>query len=285
MRFSIRDEKSKLPNLRSQSGQGIVEYILVLIVVVAIILGGLYQLNTAFKEWAVNYFGTYLACLLEAGELPTIGGSPGDSGVCNELFQPFDFAKGRRLAAAQGNTAPSGDTKQSGRGTRESGAGGANSRGFSRVGGSSRGNFAGGRGGSSGKFGSKNKTGKNKSNGAYTGSTATGSYGGNYGATNRRLNTGVKHRLDNKFAFQDDRGDDQKKRGTPTTKKDREESRAPAGRSKVKQRTEMDQENRAEADTGMDFPNFMRYLIIAGIIIALILIIGGQMLQVGKSME
>ena len=285
MRFSIRDEQSKLPNLRSQSGQGIVEYILVLIVVVAIILGGLYQLNTAFKEWAVNYFGTYLACLLEAGELPTIGGSPGDSGVCNDLFQPFDFAKGRRLAAAPGNTAPSTDAKQSGRGTRESGGGGTNSRGFSRVGGSSSGDFKGGRGGSSSKLGSKNKMAKNKGNGAYTGSTDTGNYGGNYGATNRRLKTGVKHRLDNRFAFQDDRGDDQKKRGVATTKKDRDESRGPAGRSKVKQRKDMEKENRAEADTGMDFPNFMRYLIIAGIIIALILVVGGQMLQVGKSME
>lgn len=284
MRFSIRDAKSRLPNLKAQRGQGVVEYILVLVVVVAIILGGIYQLNTAFREWAVNYFGTYLACLLEAGELPSIGGTPGDSGVCNELFKPFNLAEGRRLAGAAGSSTSGSDPKQSGRGAREGNSGGANSRGFSKIGGNGSGNFNGGRGATSGKFGG-NKKNKAGSNGAYTGSTETGNYGGSYSATNRRLDTSVKHRLDNKFAFQDDREEDQKKSRAAPSKKEREESRTPAARSKVKQRKEMDKVARADADVGMDFPNFMRYLIIAGIIIALVLVVGGQMLQVGKSME
>jgi hypothetical protein len=284
MGFSIRDEKSRLPNLRSQSGQGIIEYILVLIVVVAIILGGLYQLNSAFRDWALNYFGQYLACLLETGELPTIGGSPGDSGICNELFKPFNLADGRRLAAA-GPTQLSPGDKDRGTGNRERGGLGQSPRGFSRVGGSGGGGFrGGGRGGSSSQAKNR-KAVKGKSSASYTGSTESGNYGGNYGKTNRKLNTGVKYRLDNKFAF-DDTAEKQNKARTAVAGKKNDDGRNPASKKyKVQIRKEMAKDDVPDADTGMDFPNFMRYLIIAAIVIALILFIGGQMLQIGKSME
>ena len=53
-----------------ESGQGTVEYILVLIIVVIITLGLVYQFNRAFRTYADGYFGDYIACLLESGELP-----------------------------------------------------------------------------------------------------------------------------------------------------------------------------------------------------------------------
>ena len=40
-----------------------------------------------------------------------------------------------------------------------------------------------------------------------------------------------------------------------------------------------------QQDSPMTFGNFIRFLIIAAIIIALVVLVGGQMLQVGKSMD
>lgn len=77
---------------RDEAGQAITEYVLMLVIVLSVFLGGLYQMNTAFKVWADNYFGEYLSCLLESGELPALGGEAGD---CNQSFKPFDFANGR----------------------------------------------------------------------------------------------------------------------------------------------------------------------------------------------
>ena len=57
-----------------EKGQAVIEYLLILILVVSIILGILYQFNDAFKKFINGYFGDYIACLLETGELPSLGG-------------------------------------------------------------------------------------------------------------------------------------------------------------------------------------------------------------------
>lgn len=80
--------------LKSNRGQGSIEYIMLLLIVVMISLGALYQLNTAFADYAENYFGEYLACLLETGELPNLGAPNGTT--CDSEFEPFDLASGRR---------------------------------------------------------------------------------------------------------------------------------------------------------------------------------------------
>ena len=96
-------------NLTSESGQAFVEYTLVLVVIVAITLGVFYQFNSAFRSFAQSYFGDYLTCLLEAGELPSLGGS---GGSCEADFQPFNFENGRPLIA--GNKGSSGGSGQGG---------------------------------------------------------------------------------------------------------------------------------------------------------------------------
>lgn len=64
----------------------------------------MFEFNTAFQAWANNYFGDYLTCLLETGELPTIEGSPGDSGICGQFFEPFSLKNGRpSKALSKGN--------------------------------------------------------------------------------------------------------------------------------------------------------------------------------------
>ena len=87
-----------------------VEYILVLIVATILILTFIWLFSTSFQAWANNYFGDYLTCLLETGELPSLGGTPGDSGLCNQYFEPFSIKAGRELkpvtANSTGNSQP-----------------------------------------------------------------------------------------------------------------------------------------------------------------------------------
>lgn len=83
-------------NLLSDSGQAVIEYLLILVVTVGITLGVVLQFNKAFQTFADNYFGNYLACLLETGELPSLGlDGPDNVGICNEEFQAFSFTAGR----------------------------------------------------------------------------------------------------------------------------------------------------------------------------------------------
>jgi len=90
--------------MSNERGQALAEYILMLTVSVALILGLMFEFNTAFQSWANNYFGDYLTCLLETGELPSIGGSPGDSGVCNQFFAEFSLKNGRPSKALSKNS-------------------------------------------------------------------------------------------------------------------------------------------------------------------------------------
>ncbi len=278
MEFSIRDEQTAAGLLCNQRGQGIVEYILTLIIGVSLILGGMYQLNSAFKGWATNYFGTYLACLLEAGELPSISGTGGDSGVCNQLFKPFTLAEGRPLKPGTNSGAEKGST----------GTGGAASEkvaGSSTVGGgggSYGGGRAFGRGSTSRGIAAKGSRGKG-AGATFTGSTEAGDYGGGYSNTRKKLDVRVKKNLDNRFAFDDERDKPEKRKAMSSFRKPSEEG-GKAPRIRVK-KTDKKRDIAAQEDTGLNIPNFLRYLIIAGIIVALVVFLGGQTLQIGKSMD
>ncbi len=276
MGFSIRDEQHPFKILGSQSGQGITEYILILVVTVAMVLGGMYQLNNAFKTWAQNYFGNYLACLLETGELPTISGSPGDSGICAEQFEAFNFGEGWK---PKPNGVSDGTSESSGpsRATAESG----------RVASGyfpSSGRFSGGRSGgsdSSGRVVSRFGASETPAN---TGSTAVSNYGNGYSALNRRLNTQVKYRLDNNSVMRDDPEAPQKSKVISTKRSDETTSKAGSARMKLKA-AGLKRDTTNSDEGGLDFGDLIRILIIVAIILALILFLGGQALQVSKSME
>lgn len=86
----------RLPRWKSclagpESGQGTVEYILVLIIVIIIALTLLYRFNGAFKKYTEAFFDGYIACLLETGELP------GTGSTCQAEFAAFDGKNGKNL--------------------------------------------------------------------------------------------------------------------------------------------------------------------------------------------
>src|SRR5690606_26152309 len=67
--------------------------ILLLTIVVLVGLGTLAQFNRSFADYLNTYFGAYLECLLEAGELPSLGYEGGS--YCDSEYQPFTLAEGR----------------------------------------------------------------------------------------------------------------------------------------------------------------------------------------------
>lgn len=88
-------KKREFTLLSNSKGQGTLEYILVLVITVALVFGLGMQLITPFNKWASNYFGEYVKCLLETGELPSLGATSGKSTVCNTSFKSFNLADGR----------------------------------------------------------------------------------------------------------------------------------------------------------------------------------------------
>lgn len=270
----------------NQKGQAVTEYILVLVVVVAIILGGMYQLNSAFQVWANNYFGEYLTCLLETGELPSIGGSPGDSGICNDFFKPFNFAEGRpsNVPPITGEPGTPTDSKPETRGGGENGGGARESVGArSRVGGSgssfSRRSRAGG-----GSERSQNIGRMQKNRAKYTGSTESSVPGGAGSASSWRGDQRVQYVKIERSRVVDLKEDDEEaNKGTSSVKKDGGSQEINSGRIKLNRRDVA--KTQEVEDEPFTIGNFLRILIIAAIILALVVLLGGQALQISKGSD
>lgn len=283
-----RQQRSALIILSQQSGQAVTEYILVLVVVVAIALGGLYQLNSAFRVWAQGYFGDYLSCLLETGELPALGGSvSAAAGICNELYEPFSLDKGRPLLASagggSGSSSSSGSSSKSSsenspsssseRGVRDTGGG---SSGSSQINPSSR--FTAG----NNRFQPNNLSPQKSSSGSsYTGSTEGSvpmSLLGPDGSGRFKIaDSGISLDYSNEI-------ERERKKITPTEGvKKSEDSVQERGRKKATALRAPASQAQLETEEEMTFGSFLRYLVIAAIIIALVLVVGGQLLQISKS--
>lgn len=256
-----------------------IEYVLLLVVSVAIILGTIYQLNSAFKGWATNYFGNYLACILETGELPSLGGG-GGTGLCNQIFKPFNLADGRRLVSdwkgPNGNGNKNSEPQKGGAKMESSGARGGSYYAQGYQGSSFRPSSSRGMA----KAGGNSKAGAPRS--TYTGSTQVSSYGTSSIQGGNRSQTSSTTRLDTKFAFQDEK-EEKQKRNTVSAKTSSVEA---SGRPKRVPFKSVIRKTASDApDSSLTVSDFIRYLIIAGIIIALVLFLGGQALNIGKSME
>lgn len=84
----------------SQSGQGLVEYILLLVVIIALASALLYQFIPAIKNVVDFQLGSYLQCLLDQGELPGLGG---DNDVQDCEFNPVNVAGNSASSNKQGS--------------------------------------------------------------------------------------------------------------------------------------------------------------------------------------
>lgn len=282
--------------LGNSSGQGAVEYLLLIFIVVTVMVGGMYQFHGAFKAFSDNYFGDYVQCLLEAGELPSLGVQDED-GICNESFEAFSLSNGRpplQNASASNSGATSGNssspssrnTGNNGRTnvvTRNPGGGadGPNSAGtttaaqaggdVSSLGASSRMRQARVAANSSGGFGA-NRNKKVPTN--FKADTYT-NLGSNSTDGLRRRYIGVRgeagQNIEGEVAAQ----------GLGTT----ESNFATRGRTNKVPVGDKKQRQIASEEEELTFAGFLRYLVIIAMAIAVLLFLGNQMQGISKSME
>ncbi len=279
-----------------QKGQATIEYLMLFTVTLFIAGGLMFQFNDAFRNFANNYFGAYLSCLLESGELPSLGwearGSNDDS--CDSDFQPFNLASGRVPVTGKysydstplppGNPQPpnfgggsppppENNPTSAGGGASETKAStlaaGPSSGGGGQGGGSSQGPTAFGAGPSS----AKNSDGSDQapreganSDGAYAGVGARGSSG--------------RQQFVPLSKGESDIAEGEKKRIVPANEVDvaREVRRVPADDLRKKKPIQIEEPE----FTLMDF---VKYILIIGIIIAMVIFLGGQAVQISKSRD
>ncbi|MCB0407849.1 MAG: hypothetical protein KDD34_06570, partial [Bdellovibrionales bacterium] len=279
-----------LKTVSSSSGQGVIEYILVLVVTVAMVVGMLVQLNKAFEVWLNNYFGEYLACLLETGEIPSLGGP--STGICARYWSPFSL----KLDPLGKNNQGQGGNLSGGSSARKGPSDGASSSSPS----ASRGGVSSQRSSSpSGDFGFGNRF-------PSRGVAAGGGFGKDQAAAKSKTNTGNTNvstpqgllsanrgedrflvppeSLDQRFSMTKAQ-DDEREKKQPIAKKDTGDERGARGPTSFKTTAQLKKSKGGEVDVSLGFGDYLRYLLIAAIIIAIVIFFGGQVLQMSKSMD
>ncbi len=262
-------------------GQATTEYILVLVVVVGIILGALWQFNKAFAAWAEAYFGPggYIACLLDTGTLPNFGAL--NSGQCS--LSQFSPSNGNSLANSTNGGAGNGGKSGSNSST-------ASSASSSAPGGNGNLTMLPGFGG--GAFGTgattfransaKNSKGKGSGGQNQFGGDSISNLQGYQGVTVIRIP------LDEQgyYSYGWGGGENQKKTKIPVSSKQiKKGENASSASPLIKANRTVASVKKKSHVGGFNFGYLLRYFIIAIIIIAIVIFIGGQILQVSKSME
>lgn len=290
----------------NEAGQGTVEYVLVLMITVIVILTVMMQFSGAFRAYANGFFGEYVACLLETGELP---GGP----LCANEWKDFNLADGKAGSVGDGG---GGSGSGSGSGNGSGGSGSDGSKSSSKTGdgdsGKSKSDSSGsnsasnskpsgetlgspGDGNSGGGFGSRSK-GRQRS--TSVAGTAKGSDAGagrepltalaNTGRSNSNgdNSSGRKQSLSRDYGYFGQKEDEDREASRPAVK---EVAKDTSGRLRPKKVAEGPQRAPASKsmgdDDGFSFGSFIRIILIAGILIAIFILFGGQLLAISKSGE
>lgn len=277
---------SSLPN---QKGQALVEYVLMLVVSVAMVLALGYQVFKPFQSFLKAYMGDYIACLLDTGELPSLGNRDAKEALseegCNVNFEAATLAGGRPPKSSSGSSRNSSSTSSS----------------KSSDSKSSSGDSSGGGGNPSPRSSSsrnllvssnnaRNGTESKASSDKVTEIPIEGRAGG--GLYNRRdswSESGSRNVASRTTALgmagltEDEKKklnrQDGAKKGVVSG-----ENFAPPPKKIVIPKNEPKVATAGE-DEPMTFGNFFRFLLIAAIIIALIVVLGSQALKISKSQE
>ncbi|MBV2169408.1 MAG: hypothetical protein KUL82_11945 [Bdellovibrio sp.] len=271
-------------------GQAMVEYVLMLIISVSLVLALMTQVFKPFGEFVNNYMGKYVGCLLEYGELPSLGSSEpsaaDEDSECDKKFDPASMAGGR----------PPTSTGQNGDGTGQSNSQKSSSgdSGGGSSGGSSSSSYA----GSASRGGGRNMMSRRR--------PSTGIEGGDQAGSGKVVEIALDNGGNGGF-FRASNGARYLGQGRKTSsvaisgltdaeRKKLEKKAEGSGRVLVtgesltpppKKTTVKKPEPKAEVkeDEPLTVGNFIRYLFIAALVIALVIFIGGQALQMSKSFE
>lgn len=267
-------------SVKSESGQATTEYVLLLIVSVGIVLALMTQLFRPLQTFLTSYMGDYTACLLQTGELPSLGGESSvasDEG-CNSKFEPGTLANGRPPIADGGGGGAAG---KSGNGEVSSGDGGGSGsgayagsssrNGASRLFDSSRGT----QGGESGVSDLKKTDIPIEDSGG----------GGSFFSTNSSKTVIVRRKksitLSSTQLSEEVKKKLEKKREGNVRIVASEGTAIPAKKIAIK-KPELKAVTEAEG-AELTIGNFMRMLFIIAIVIAIVIFVGGQVLQMSKN--
>lgn len=272
--------------LRNNSGQAVIEYVLMLIITVSLILMLVTQIFKPMQAFVQSFMGDYMACLLETGELPALGQDTGQS-ECKINFQNVagtannsssnsgsSSSNSSSSSSTSKNSSTSSDTSTSGSGGTYAGSNsrspGSNSINRQRT--SSKGVDS--------SSASEGKVVEIALEGGGAGGFYRSSTGGTYVEVGRRVAsvpiTGLTAEERKKL--------EKKGQGAnKTTSVQGEGISQPVKKISVKKPAE--KTLAVDEDKPVTFGNFIRWLFIAALVIALLIFLGGQALQFSKSAE
>lgn len=267
--------------VKGRSGQATVELVLLLVVVVAMVALFSTKIYKPFGNFTKSYMGEYLACLLDYGVLPKLGS---EDDVCSESFKNIEGVAGNN---SSNNTNASGVNNQNNK--REVGAldkDRAELRAARAGNGVSAGgiNFPGGRRSQGSQatdaVAVDEKKTEIETNSGKSKFSSSGVYGSNFGGQGKIIKT-----TDDSFLSPNDK-EKIKKEKSKTNKIGTVESEESLGKQKKLLLKPPERKiTNEEEDKPWTFGKFIRYLVIIAILIAIVLFILGQAVQISKSWE
>lgn len=326
-----QDQKNAVFIIKSRSGQAVVEYLLLMVIIVALCIGigkGFGVLNGFLNK----YIGDYTRCLMEYGELPSLGVKvpelnrhmSGTGKKCDEKFQTFSFDEGFAAVGGTtgGNQNSAGSNSNSNSGSNPNGRGGnssTNNKGSNAAkkgnsGDSDSTNSGGGDGSGNAGNGSDSKSPYKNGQIARAGSPFGTADGGVDEAQRVKIieldeeeNTSRKRKNKNYSLIRNDYDRSGYRAVTGRMQEEYQKtiknkiSRAPsttvttikggdAGgfmpiRKTLPQRTYEKQKEQDSDNSGFSFGGLLRFLIIAGMIVAIVIFFGGQVLNYSNSKD
>lgn len=273
-------------------GQAVVEYLLITLVTITLVLGLATKFMPQLNEYLQNYAGSYVECLLETGELPPPFDPPNSECTIENMK-----ASGR-ITTPSNNVASSGGNGSSNQVNRsDNSSSNQNNTGSSGGGGSRSGSP-----GSAPRPFSPTNAGTDGSNTANMATSGRGA-GNNSSISNPSSGTTETGSIKNPYAAQQDNGQgisgrisaprtaaseiDRNLSGKSNLKKDNtlggENLRQGSFSAPVNKKDGRDPNDIESADMGFNFGLYLRYFLIAGILLALFIMIATQLNTMRKS--
>ncbi|MES2770300.1 MAG: hypothetical protein V4596_14250, partial [Bdellovibrionota bacterium] len=281
---------------KNNRGQAVLEYVLLTFIVVVVLGHIIAGLAYGTQRFAQNYFGDYFQCLLETGELPTLGSDKVPNTECDETHEPFTFKEGRPVVfndvSGPSDQFPNGssDTDSSQNdadpsGSSGSGAsGGDGGPGAGSLGGSGSDSFTDGFGGRNKKvpLSAADKKGKD--------SGAAGASGGQGGFNNFEQAEEFGEDGEGRSSYIPIYGQgqlkDEEKKSDDVVKATVEQNPEQVLRGKrVPVSIAKEEEKKSSADENITLPDFLKIIIIAAIILVIVIFFGGQVMNYSKSQD
>jgi len=271
--------------LQGPRGQAMVEYILILVVSVSLVMAVAMQIFKPLQFFLQDFMGTYTQCLLETGELPSLGGS---TNLKDDSCNP-SWSKARQSAGSGTGSGGAGGLGSEGNSTRKGGRGGQNDDGGSPG----SGTYAGSQSRRS-PFFNPNRQGRGGPDGSGKGDKTVivavgddggsqffrprgGSSGGSYSRTGATVLSASMLSASEREKI----GKAESK--APRTVASGENFSGPKKKIIIKPPAAKDFIMPDEQP--VSFGNYLRILFIVAIVLVLVLLLGGQALQLSKSWE